>query len=106
VNCPNCGDEYLLYYGQIMSREEAENWLLENLIRTHPSHKGWLVHDEDTPVSDAEHRQRVEYEISKLQRLVDIESAAALETSGDERAHLIGSYTKKQGMIRELQEEL
>ena len=106
VHCPDCGEEHLLYYGPEMTEGEAIAWLEDTLRKLHPDHRGWLSHDEKIPFSNEDHRRRIEDAIGDLQRQVQVEQEAAQRTLGEERNRLIGSYSRKQGKIRELTEEL
>ena len=106
VNCPNCGEEYVLYYGERIDEDEAIAWLVENMPRACPSHRGWLALDEASPTSAEEHRRRVETAITPLQHTVDTETAAATQALGIERERLILSYSEKEATIRELRQEL
>ena len=106
LNCPTCGEEYVLYYGQQTTEQEATAWLNKTLPTVCHALKGWLTLNENAPVSSEEHRQRIERAIKRLQRQVDAESAAAQEASGNERERLILAYSEKEGRIKELRQEL
>ena len=106
LNCSNCNEEYVLYYGEQLSEQEATAWLTEKLPTLCHAPKGWLTLNEEAPVSPDEHRRRIEQAITVLQRQVDAESAAAQTLLGSERERLILSYSQKEGEVNELRLEL
>jgi len=106
VNCAQCGEGYLLYYGQALAEQEARDLLERQLTVSCPAHKGWIGMDEDPPVSAEEHVQRVENEIVRLERLAVNEDALAQATTGTERERLILSSAQKRGDVLNLRQEL
>jgi hypothetical protein len=105
-NCPSCGAQFALYYGQRLEEDAAIAWLQGVLRGICPAHNGWLAVDEQPPVPREDHRRRIERAIAILRQHVAAEGAAAARTLGDERDRLILSATRKEAEIRELREEL
>jgi hypothetical protein len=106
VNCPSCGAEYVLYYGQQLQEEEASTWLEGILPNRCPAHVGWLALEEAIPIPPEDHRRRIERAIDALQQRVVAEIAAAALALGNERERLLLSSAQKEGEIQELREEL
>ena len=103
--CPNCGVEYVLYYGQRTVKTDATDWLEQEMRGICPAHTGWLSSEEALPVTLEEHRQRVERAIRILQR--ELEGiAAAAQAPASVRERLILSAGEKEAEIKELRQEL
>jgi len=59
-NCPTCGAQFVLYYGQRLEIDAAIAWLQGVLRGICPAHNGWLAVDEQPPVPREDHRRRIE----------------------------------------------
>jgi hypothetical protein len=97
-NCPTCGAQFVLYYGQRLEEDAAIAWLQAVLRGICPAHIGWLAVDEQ-PVPPEDHRRRIERAIAILRQHVAAEGAAAARALGDERDRLILSATRKEAEI-------
>jgi hypothetical protein len=106
VSCPNCGEEYVLYYGQRLQEDEATTWLAGRLRAECPAHIGWLALEEAIPVSPEDHRRRIERSIAALRQRLDAETATAAHAHQSERDRLLLSAAQSEGEINELREEL
>lgn len=105
VNCPHCGMEHLLYFGQQVEEQTATTALEEHLRKTCPEHAGWWAFEESAPVLPTDHKNRVKQAIEKLKSDAGRELEGA-QIHGGTREFLILSASQKEGEIRELEEEL